>query len=289
MSGSRLRIDLHTHSTASDGTDAPVQLLAAAALAGLDVVAMTDHDGTAGWEQARMAIPTGLTLVPGIELSAAAHEDDQLIPVHVLGYLVDPGHDALVAQCAAIRTSRHARARRIVAAMVADGHPVSWERIAGMSAGVIGRPHIASELVRVGLVLDVPSAFSPDWIGQGGRYYRTERKLPVLEAVRLIRDAGGVPVFAHPGAFGRGETVADATIAAMRDAGLVGLEVDHPDHDEPTRVHLRSVAADLGLLVTGSSDYHGSRKSGRLGDELTDPDVYEAIVAAGTGSAPLVG
>jgi len=281
------RIDLHTHSTVSDGTDSPAELVAAAARAGLDVLALTDHDGTGGWAEATAALPSGLTLVPGIELSAAAHEGDRVIPLHLLGYLLDPANPALVAECAEIRISRVARAKRMVDAMVADGHQVSWERVEAQAAGAVGRPHIASELVRAGLIPDVSSAFTTDWIGAGGKYYRTERKVPVLEAVRLIIDAGGVAVFAHPGAHGRGETVSDDTIRAMRDAGLAGLEIDHPDHDPATRAHLRGLASQLDLLVTGSSDYHGDRKANRLGAELTEPRVYDAIVAAATGSKPV--
>jgi predicted metal-dependent phosphoesterase TrpH len=289
VSGAELRIDLHTHSTASDGTDTPAELVAAAARAGLDVVALTDHDGTAGLAAAAAALPAGLTLVPGIELSAASDEGGRIVPLHLLGYLVDPANEALVAECAAIRTSRVARARRMVDAMVADGHPVSWERVSGYASGAIGRPHVASELVAAGLVPDVAAAFTPDWIGQDGRYYRTERKVPVLQAICIIKAAGGVAIFAHPAAHTRGDTVADETIVAMRDAGLAGLEVDHPDHDDATRRHLRGLAAELDLLVTGSSDYHGGRKDSRLGANLTGRAAYDAIVAAGTGSAPVVG
>lgn len=289
MSRRGWRIDLHTHSTVSDGTDSPAELVQAAARAGLDVVALTDHDGTGGWAEASAALPDGLTLVPGIELSAAAHEGDRVIPLHLLGYLIDPADSALVAECAEIRVSRVARARRMVDAMVADGHPVSWERVEAQAGDAVGRPHIASELVRVGLIADVSAAFTTDWIGAGGRYYRTERKVPVLQAVRLITEAGGVAVFAHPGAHGRGETVSDETITAMRDAGLAGLEIDHPDHDLATRAHLRELASRLDLLVTGSSDYHGERKVNRLGAELTEPPAYDAIVAAATGSAPMQG
>lgn len=284
-----MRIDLHTHSTASDGTDAPAELVRAAARAELDVVALTDHDGTSGLAAAAAALPRGLTLVPGLELSAVAQEGERPIPLHVLGYLVDPADEALRAECATIAASRVNRARAIVQAMVDDGHDVRWERIERHTTGVVGRPHIASELVRAGLIRDVGEAFTAAWIGAGGRYYRTERKIPVFEALRLVQDAGGVPVFAHPGASARGDTVSADTIAAMAAAGLVGIEVDHPDHDDVERAELRSLAADLGLLVTGSSDYHGGRKSTRLGENLTAPEVYEAIVAAGRGSRPITG
>jgi hypothetical protein len=275
-----MKIDLHAHSTASDGTDTPAELVRNAAAAGLDVVAITDHDGTGGWAEAAAALPPGLTLVPGVELSA----EHGGVPLHVLGYLLDPAHPPLVAEMSAIRDSRVHRARRIVEAMVADGHPVSWERTFARAGGAVGRPHIASELVAAGLVPTVSDAFTDDWIGSSGRYYRAEHKVPALTAIGLIRAAGGVAVFAHPLAVKRGEVVDDAAIVAMRDAGLTGLEVDHPDHDETARTRLRSLAAELGLLVTGSSDYHGSRKPTPLGANLTSPEAYEAIVDSATGS-----
>ena len=222
-------------------------------------------------------------------MSAAAVEGGRLIPLHLLGYFVDPADGALRAECTAIRESRVQRAQRMVQAMVDDGHPVQWDRVAARANGAVGRPHIASELVEAGLVDTVGEAFTAAWIGPGGRYYRTERKVPVLDAIALVTGAGGVAVFAHPAAHGRGETVSDDTIAAMCAAGLTALEIDHPDHDAPARAHLRGLAADLGLFVTGSSDYHGTRKSTRLGANLTDPAAYEAIVALGTGSAPIRG
>jgi predicted metal-dependent phosphoesterase TrpH len=279
-----MKIDLHAHSTASDGTDTPAELVAQAAAAGLDVVAITDHDGLSGWDEAADAVPVGLTLIRGVELSAAADVDGRRIDLHLLGYLPDPGYAPLAEEMTAIRKSRVGRARRIVEAIAADGYPVSWDSVRERAQGAVGRPHIASELVDAGLVATVSDAFSDAWIGPHGRYYLSERKVPVLEAIALVRAAGGAPVFAHPGAAQRGATVPDSTIAQMTAAGLVGLEVDHPDHDAPTRAHLRGVAAELGLLVTGSSDYHGSRKPTKIGAELTDPEAYAALLAAAAGS-----
>lgn len=281
------RIDLHTHSTASDGTDTPAQLMAAAATAGLSVVALTDHDGTGGWAEAAAALPPGLTLLPGVELSAAADVGGRRVPLHLLGYLIDPAHPGFVAETSLLRESRVRRARGIVEALRADGHPVSWERIVSRSGDAVGRPHIAAELVELGLIETVARAFTDDWIGSAGRYYRADRKIEVIEAVCLVVAAGGVPVFAHPGAAGRGDVVPDATIEAMCGAGLVGLEVDHPDHDPVTRRRLRGLAADLDLLVTGSSDYHGTSKPTGLGANLTRPEVYEDLIARATGSVPV--
>lgn len=274
-----MRIDLHTHSTASDGTDTPTQLVANAAVAGLDVLAITDHDGISGWDEAVAALPRGLSLVRGVELSAAAEEDGVRIDLHLLGYLPDPAYAPLAEEMAAIRDSRVHRARHIVEAIAADGHPVSWERVRARAGGAVGRPHIASELVEVGVVPDVSAAFTDEWIGPRGRYYLSERKVPVLQAISLMTGAGGVAVFAHPGAAKRGPTVSDETIGSMATAGLAGVEVDHPDHDESTRARLRGLAGDLGLVVTGSSDYHGTRKPTPLGANVTDPAAYDALLS----------
>ena len=283
------RIDLHTHSTASDGTDTPAEIVQIAADAGLDVIALTDHDSTEGWAEATDALPAGLTLLPGLELSSYARIGEKSVSLHLLGYLVDPTDTALAAECAAIRDSRVHRAQHIVEAIAADGHPITWERVCELAGGTVGRPHIARALVEAGLVESVGAAFTEDWIGEPGRYYVPERKVPVLDAVAMVRAAGGVAVFAHPGADKRGEVVDDATIAAMADAGLAALEIEHPDHDAAATARLRGLAADLGLLVTGASDYHGANKTVRLGAFTTAPDVYEALVAQGRGSKPRTG
>jgi predicted metal-dependent phosphoesterase TrpH len=276
-----MRIDLHTHSTASDGTDSPSALVLAAAAAGLDVVALTDHDTLAGWDAALAAAPVGVTLVPGVELSAYGVVAGRPVSLHLLAYWPDPDDVALSDALVTLRESRDGRARRMVAALAADGHPVTWEEVAADAQGVVGRPHVARALIRAGLVRDVSAAFTPEWIGgPGSRYWVGKAELPVLDAVRLVRGAGGAPVFAHPRAARRGATVGDDVIAAMAAAGLVGLEADHPDHEPAERAALGALAADLGLLVTGSSDYHGTNKTIGLGARTTAPAVYEALRAA---------
>ncbi len=250
-----------------------------AAVAGLDVVALTDHDSTAGWDAAADALPEGLRLVRGAEISCVSDG----ISLHLLGYLFDPTYAPLAAALAGLRESRETRAQRMVSLLEADGHGVSWAQVAELAGGTVGRPHVARALVDTGLIAAVEEAFTQEWIGTGGRYWAGKDDLDVLRAIELVAGAGGVTVFAHPSATGRGRTVSDDVIRAMAAAGLSGLEVDHPDHDESARRHLTQLAAELGLLSTGSSDFHGGNKQVQLGEHVTDEDAFEALVSRATG------
>ncbi len=280
-------IDLHTHSSVSDGTETPAELMATARAAGLDVVALTDHDTTAGWAAAAAARPPGLTVVPGMELSCRWFPSDQPpISVHLLAYLFDPACRGLAAERERLRAERLGRGERIVAALAADGYPVVWERIvAGCAGGVVGRPHVARALVDAGVVASVDDAFAT-LLNHRSPYYVAKADTDVREGIALIRAAGGVPVFAHGLATTRGRIVGDGAVAAMAEAGLLGLEVDHPDHTPEQRDHLSHLADDLGLIRTGSSDYHGTNKRTAIAVCITAPDQFEALLAAGTGSAP---
>jgi 3',5'-nucleoside bisphosphate phosphatase len=279
-----LRIDLHTHSSASDGTTAPADLVGLARAAGLDVVALTDHDTTDGLAAAAAALPSGLTLVPGAEISCV-HDG---ISLHLLAYLFDP-HDAeLAAALHELRDSRVGRAERMVRRLEADGTGVTWERVRASAGGTVGRPHVARALVEQGLVGSVSEAFAPEWIGTHGRYWEPKLELDVVRCIELVVRAGGVTVFAHPAAVKRGRTVADEAVAVMAEAGLSALEVDHVDHEEDDRRHLRGLARELGLLTTGSSDFHGDNKAVRLGEFTTSPEVYAALLDRATGADPLV-
>lgn len=285
MSG--MRIDLHVHSSASDGTDSPAALLGLAGQVGLDVVALTDHDTTAGWAEAIAAVPPGLTLVPGIEISARWWEGPgSPIGLHLLAYLPDPDEPELAAALAAVRRNRSTRAQRMVDLLRAGGIDVTWDEVLSDAAGApVGRPHLAQALIRRGLVDTVSEAFAPQWLGQQFRLPKDD--LEVFDALRLIRGAGGVPVFAHPLAHRRGRVVPDTVIAEMAAAGLAGLEADHPDHGPAERDHARRLATELGLFVTGSSDYHGSNKPTGIAVELTSPASYEQILDQATGSTPV--
>ena len=279
------RADLHAHSTASDGTTPPAELVREAAAAGLDVVALTDHDTTEGHDEAARALPRGLGLLRGAEISCTAGG----VSLHLLGYLFDPEEPELAAALQALRTSRTGRAEQMARRLEADGTGVTWARVQELAGGTVGRPHVARALLEQGLVDSLDAAFTPDWIGTGGRYWEPKVELDVVRGVELVVRAGGVAVFAHPAADARGETVADDVVVAMAEAGLAGLEVDHVDHDDAARRRLRVLAAELGLLVTGSSDFHGDNKAVRLGAHTTAPDVVEQIVDRATGAELLRG
>jgi predicted metal-dependent phosphoesterase TrpH len=281
------RIDLHCHSTASDGTFTPAELVAAGPAAGLDVMAITDHDTTGGWAPAAAARPDGLRLVRGAELSCRWFGAQPAIALHLLAYLFEPAEPRLAADLARLRTDREQRAEKIVNKLSADGVPISWAEVHEYAAGgSVGRPHIAQALIRAGLVRTTNEAFASRWLG--ARYFVPKSDLDVFEAVRAVRAAGGVAVFAHPRATSRGRVVPDRLIAELADAGLFGLEADHEDHSPAERVHVRSLAESLGLVVTGSSDFHGTHKTVQLGAFTTDPAAYEKIVSAATG-VPVLG
>ncbi|KUL41151.1 PHP domain-containing protein [Streptomyces regalis] len=281
-----MRIDLHTHSTASDGTDTPAELVRHAVAAGLDVVALTDHDTTRGHAEAIAALPPGLTLVTGAELSCRIDG----ISMHMLAYLFDPEEPALLAERELVRDDRVPRAQGMVAKLNELGVPVTWEQVLRIAGdGSVGRPHVATALVELGVVPTVGDAFTQDWLADGGRAFVEKHETDPFEAIRLIKAAGGVAVFAHPAASKRGRTVPESAIADLAAAGLDGIEVDHMDHDPDTRARLRGLAKELGLLTTGSSDYHGSRKTCVLGEYTTDPEVYGEITRRATGAFPVPG
>ena len=279
-------IDLHTHSTASDGTQPPEAVVAEAARAALEVVALTDHDTYAGWPAAVDATRrVGVALVRGVEVSCA-HKG---ISVHLLGYLVDPDHEPLRFELDRARDSRVSRAERMVKRMAADGIPITMEAVRAQAGAdtTLGRPHLADALVAVGHVATRDEAFH-EILHPGSPYYVSHYAPDPVKAVKLVRAAGGVPVMAHPFAAARGWTVGDDVIAAMARAGLAGLEVDHRDHTEDQREHGRTLAAELGLFTTGSSDYHGTGKQNRLGEHTTTPEVFAEIERQATSGVEVV-
>ena len=277
-------IDLHTHSRISDGTEPPADVVAAAVAAGLSAIALTDHDTTAGWAEARAAAEaTGLGLLPGVELSTRL----EWRSVHVLGYLIDPEHPALVAETARIRDARRSRARRIVERIGAD-YPVAWSDVLAQTSpgSTVGRPHIADALVALGIEPDRSAAFAGILHPRQG-YVEPHYAPTPQDGVRLIRAAGGVPVLAHPGAAGRDRVLGESVVGELVDAGLFGLELYHRENTPDGRERVAELAERFDLAVTGSSDYHGSGKPNRIGENTTAPEVVARIVAEATGSAPV--
>ncbi|MBO2455107.1 PHP domain-containing protein [Actinomadura barringtoniae] len=278
-----MRIDLHSHSDVSDGTRPPAEVVRLASKAGLDVLALTDHDTAGGWAEARAALPDGLTLVPGMELSckhSAGFGNPEPDSLHLLGYLFDPDEPELASEVARVRDDRVLRAQRMVELLQELSVPVTWERVRELAQGEsVGRPHIARAMLEAGAIETMDEAFTPEWIGPGGRAHVDRYALDPVRAVQLIRGAGGVSVIAHPRATKRGYVFSDEVIEELAAAGLTGVEVDHPDHTPPDRAALRALASRLDLVPTGSSDDHGALTGDRLGCETTAPEAYQELVS----------
>jgi predicted metal-dependent phosphoesterase TrpH len=271
-----MRIDLHTHSSVSDGTDTPAELVANAALSGLDVVALTDHDTFDGLLEAREAgRRLGVEVLGGIEISAQRAG----MSVHLLGYGCRVGDPALGAELARVREGRAGRVGAMLARLSAVGMPIPVEvlyRHVGDSPSV-GRPHFADAMVELGYVADRTEAFDT-WLADDKPIFVPRYAVAVGQGIALVRAAGGVAVLAHPWGRGSRDNLSPDVLADLTARGLDGIEVDHQDHDPATRRELRALAAELALLATGSSDYHGTGKVDHdLGCNTTAPEVLDVI------------
>jgi predicted metal-dependent phosphoesterase TrpH len=289
-----VKIDLHTHSTRSDGLDSPTDLIINAKKAGLDVIALTDHDTVSGWDEARgKAIELGLGFVPWIEVTSVSdiqrNGRNLRLSVHLLAYLPDPDHKALEIVLDDTVATREARGRAIVEKL-AEQIPITWEMVLDHlgKGATIGRPAIADTLVTMGLVADRSAAFDY-YLSTDGPFYVSHSTVSTLEAIGLIRQAGGVPVIAHPlkgvGPDTDPEDLPIDHFEEMIASGLQGVEVYHRDVPETARKWLHELAAKHDLIITGSSDYHGvAGKPNQLGENTTAPEMLERIVALGTGT-----
>lgn len=280
-------IDLHTHSTASDGTDSPAGVVEAAIDAGVTVLALTDHDTTAGWAEAEQAARTRAdapTLVRGMEMSCTGRgEDGDPVTVHLLAYLFDADDPALKEERRRLREERELRLRRMIGKMAAAGYDVDADAILDAAGPSAGRPHLARALVDLGVVSTVGEAFE-DLLKTGGRFYVEKTDTPLDDAVAMIAAAGGVSVIAHARARKRGRLLhLDHILDLARSGVLGGLEVDHPDHGPADTELLRGIAREHGLITTGSSDYHGTNKTTPLAARTTDPEQYAMLLDRATG------
>ena len=274
-----MRADLHTHSHRSDGTDSPAALVRAAVAAGLDVVALTDHDSAAGWDEAAAAArEVGIGFVPGMEISCN-HEGRG---VHLLAYGVDPAHPALAAELAHVLHGRNQRLPAILDRLQALGLGITADDVRAVAgpAAALGRPHVADAMVAAGDVATRTEAFDR-YLSPGRPAHVLRHAAPLTEMLHLVTAAGGVSVLAHPWSRGsRGVLTADA-VAELAAVGLTGLEAWHRDQSADDTRRLRDLATESGLLVTGSSDYHGTGKiDHELGCFTTPPEQLDRLLTA---------
>lgn len=268
-------IDLHTHTTASDGTDSPFTLVKKALAAGVKTLGITDHDSTAGWSEAISAMQPQIELVLGAEISCLT---DDGISVHMLGLLFDGENFGMQEMLAQSRDTRLPRMRKMVALLQADGFDITLDDVyqAAPDQATIGRPHLADALVNKKIVASRDEAFS-ELLHNESKYYVTHAAPTPIEAIKTIKSAGGVAVIAHPFASRRGQILTADTFQELVTAGLDGIEVHHRDQNDSERSVLTSIARELHLAITGSSDYHGTGKLNALAENTTDPTEWEAL------------
>lgn len=261
-------IDLHTHTTCSDGTDTPFALVKKALAAGVTTLAITDHDSTAGWSEAMSAIQPQIELVLGAEISCLTLDG---ISVHMLGLLFDGEDQAIQQLLADSRDTRIPRMRKMVELLQADGVQISLDDVykAMPDGATVGRPHLADALVANGVVASRDEAFL-DLLNNGSKYYVTHAAPTPIDAIKAIRSAGGVAVIAHPFASRRGQILDASSFADLVDAGLNGIEVHHRDQSAEEQASLSAIARELNLVITGASDYHGTGKLNGLAENVTD-------------------
>lgn len=275
-------IDLHTHTNASDGTDSPTQLIDKAINRGINILALTDHDTTRGWDEAKSALlnhpsQTEMKLVLGSEISC---QDDNGISIHMLGLLFDPDYQPLFEVLERTRENRHSRMERIIARLNEAGIDITIDEVNAQRQGdaTLGRPHLADALVARGHVASRDEAFAA-LLHNKSKFYINHYSPSPVETIKLIKAAGGVAIIAHPLASQRGRTISMDLFASLIAAGLDGIEVDHRDHSENEKSELLRFAIENELIVTGSSDYHGTGKLNQLAEYTTHPRQWEALEA----------
>ncbi len=270
-------IDLHSHTTFSDGMDSPMALVKKAASAGITVLGITDHDSTLGWSQASDALHGDLKLALGAEVSCLTEDK---VSIHMLGLLFDGQDQSLQQLLADSRDTRIPRMKKMIENLQGAGLAITLEDVeAATPAGAtVGRPHLADALVAQKIVKNRDEAFT-ELLHNDSPYYVSHFAPTPEDSIRAIRAAGGVAVIAHPFASKRGETLSVESFASLVAAGLNGIEVYHRDQSEDERNQLIEIARSLNLVITGSSDYHGAGKLNQLGENTTSPAEWERLEA----------
>ena len=273
-------IDLHTHTNFSDGTDTPTELVNKALASGITTLAITDHDSISGWDEAISALRPGLSLVPGAEISCQTTNG---ISVHILGLLFDPNHVELINTLSKTRENRHGRMEKIISRINEAGIDISMaDVLEQLSDGAtLGRPHLADALVKKGVVASREEAFT-QMLHNNSKYYVSHYSPSPEVAIKLIKEAGGVAVIAHPMASHRGRVISTETFGSIINSGLDGIEVDHRDHTPDEKRELINLAKEFDLVMTGSSDYHGNGKLNMLGEYTTHPKQWEKLESKAT-------
>ena len=268
-------IDLHTHTSYSDGTDTPAQLINKALAAGISIIGLTDHDSISGWQEATDALRTGISLVPGAEISCQTPDG---ISVHILGLLFDSNNSELMSTLEKTRENRHGRMEKIIARINEAGIDITMDDVLEQlsDGATLGRPHLADALVKKGIVASRDEAFT-QMLHNNSKYYVSHYSPTPEVAIKLIKAAGGVSVIAHPMASHRGRTISLETFGSIIQAGLDGIEVDHRDHSPEEKSQLIKLANESNLVMTGASDYHGNGKLNTLGEYTTKPEQWEKL------------
>ena len=268
-------IDLHTHTSYSDGTDTPAQLINKALAAGISIIGLTDHDSISGWQEATDALRTGISLVPGAEISCQTPDG---ISVHILGLLFDSNNSELMNTLEKTRENRHGRMGKIIARINEAGIDITMDDVLEQlsDGATLGRPHLADALVKKGIVASRDEAFT-QMLHNNSKYYVSHYSPTPEAAIKLIKAAGGVSVIAHPMASHRGRIISLDTFGSIIQAGLDGIEVDHRDHSPDEKSQLIKLANESNLVMTGASDYHGNGKLNTLGEYTTRPEQWEKL------------
>jgi predicted metal-dependent phosphoesterase TrpH len=264
MKREKLKIDLHTHTLYSDGTDTPAELINKALAAGISIIGLTDHDSISGWQEATNALRVGISLVPGAEISCQTSDG---ISVHILGLLFDSNNSELMDTLEKTRENRHGRMEKIIARINEAGIDITMNDVL---------EQLSDALVKKGIVASRDEAFT-QMLHNNSKYYVSHYSPTPEAAIKLIKAAGGVSVIAHPMASHRGRTISQETFGSIIQAGLDGIEVDHRDHSPDEKLQLIQLASESNLVMTGASDYHGNGKLNTLGEYTTSPEQWEKL------------